>query len=273
MKFKFLKPTLSCLVLMNSSIVSASFIPSGGFGLNSNFIDNGNITTEYRADGTVLEWLDLTVTNGLSFNSVAGDFADDNILNRSFTPYVSNSGARNDVDNLLLSEATGWSTVNDLGVVDLFNAFFGLSLTDGETISGNTLVNAQLIEDFIYLFGDTYHEGLRDRGYPTTDTFPSIPNIGETSGTTSSYYDTGRNENARVSDGQKIGSSTADTEDYITTGGNMWIASGYSNQGTWANRAGTPLDDPIPEVPEPTTFLMFSLALAGLVIRRRKVRS
>lgn len=132
---------------------------------SSTFTDNGNKVTEVRTfdDSSVQtwEWLDLTVSNGISYNSLVADLTDDDKLNNS-SALNANAGALADVAALSPDDQSGWETQSDQDIVDLFNNFFGLSLVDGQTHS--FLANVTIVETFIAYFGDTYHEGRADIG-------------------------------------------------------------------------------------------------------------
>ncbi|MDP5136403.1 PEP-CTERM sorting domain-containing protein [Rheinheimera baltica] len=252
------------------NVANAGIIPIGGFGVNSNFIDNGVITTEYRADGTVWEWLDLTVTNGISYNSIVRDLSDDNILNNSKT-LNAHAGALIDVNGLSLSNASGWSSVSALEVVEMFNAFFGTSLVNGQFIEGNGIVQSSVIEQFISIFGDTYIEGNFDNNPRYSDLDFSKRQVGWASGQTSDLqksrgtFSITRSRTFIVSDKDFVGNLGLES-DSIDKIGLSAPSNANSNElfiGTWLAREITP-------VPEPTSIAMFTVALLGLAVGRRR---
>jgi len=254
MKFKSLLLLLTSLVV--TQVQALDYI--------STFTDEGNITVETRnfTDGSKEEWqwLDLTITNSLSFNSVAADLANDGSLNNSDNALVGLATSISDVTSLSAEEQTGWQAATDEGVVDLINAFFGLSLVDGQNVIGG--LDSLKVEEFITTFGDTYHEGRDDAGFTSTDVNPSLPNIGFTQGITGTLFeqDIAFNEIVLVSDGQYFYETSDNTVDrIITTSTYQNDASGDYLIGTWLVRQN---------VDEPSTVVLFSLALMGLAARR-----
>ncbi len=124
---------------------------------SSVFNDNGYKVTEVRTFGDssveTWEWLDLTVTNGISFNSLVADLADDSKLNNS-SALLANTGALTDVEGLLAVDQTNWETQTDQDIVNLFSNFFSLALRDDIMFSYRA--NVDIVEEFIFLFGDAY---------------------------------------------------------------------------------------------------------------------
>jgi len=276
MNYKFLKATLAVAALGGSGMLSVAnaahiSIPTGGFGVNSNFINNGVITTEYRADDTVWEWLDLTVTNGITHNSIVADLLNDGSLNNSNDVLIGSVGAKADVADLSAVLASGWSTVSQGDVTSMFNNYFGF--TNELTVDVDVFpTDAESVEDFIALFGDTFHDGFIDIERDDIDANPDLPNIGYSSGSTDTSYN-GRGDKyaALVLDGQYINRSN-DRGDWLTTKSSSGPAYYYSGIGSWLTRELVVSDDSSNSisVPEPTSITIFSLALLGLVSLRRK---
>ncbi|WP_438864496.1 PEP-CTERM sorting domain-containing protein [Neptunicella sp.] len=249
MKNKILNITLVSIMLAGSCLVNvanAGYIVNGG---KDNFINNGVITTEYRADGTVWEWLDLTVTNGISYNDIVNDLTDDNKLNASVT-FTANASFSSNIAALSTTDALGWATVSSNDLAAMFSRFF-----DGEYISGNTYTGTSLsasssdIETFIGLFGDTLHEGSSDPA-----------NIGQTWGATSSYYNSTYIYSGLVYDYQ---SATKDYSDLVRITSTYTATSERADIGTWLVREAA-------QVPEPASIAIFSLGLLGLAASRRR---
>jgi len=265
MKFK------SLLVLLSGMFVSQGH----ALDYTSTFTDNGNVILETRtfADNSEeeWEWLDLTITNSLSFNSIAADLANDGSLNNSDNSLVGLSNSIADVTSLAADEQFGWSAASDQDVVDLINAFFATDthptfpMEDGENIVSG--LNSTLIEEFITTFGDTYHEGRDDAGFTSSDANPSLPNIGFAQGITGTVFagDVNFNEIVSVEDGQYF-YSTSDTvtDRIITTSNYLNDASDDYLIGTWLIRQ---------KVDEPGTILMFGLAMLGLAVRRMRQKN
>jgi hypothetical protein len=222
MKNQFLKVTFINIVLavccmMNAANAAHISLPTGGFGVSSNFIDNGVITTEYRADDTVWEWLDLTVTNGISYNSIVADLLNDGSLNNSGSVLNASAGALSDVDALSTTDALGWSTVSIVDVTHMYNTFFGfpsgeLPIFEVHSYGGNV----SIVEEFILLYGDTHHDGLFESSIPFPDVNPSLLNIGYSSGFSSNEaYIPTANIHAGVIDGQYYGYADDHQDDAV----------------------------------------------------------
>lgn len=280
MTFKKLLYTAAALISLNANALDYT----------STFTDNSNMVTEVRTftsgvkAGTTerWEWLDLTVTNGISFNSIQADLNDDNSLNNSvalnsYSPIF----IQDVIDNDVAGNGDGWSTVSDQGVVDLFNAFFGLSIVDEQTHSYGT--NTTIVESFIEKFGDSYHEGLAQDdetyGNKRIDVDTNLANIGYTYGYTNSFVKASSLEGAYVFDGQFINNSTEDSRtDLIVTNHRMSPDTTLSAFGTFLVREAVEENIPEPfallrqaivtEVPEPSTLAICSLALMGFGARR-----
>jgi hypothetical protein len=229
----------------------------------STFTDNGNKVTEVRtfADSSIQtwEWLDLTVTNGISYNSLIADLADDDMLNNS-SALNANAGALADVAGLSSDDQLGWQTQSDQDIVDLFNNFFGLILVDDANHFYNA--NVSVVEVFITLFGDTYHEGRYDSGLSV-----ALNGDGRNSGfshgsTNTTIISSGRNESALVVDGQYHYSTMDDVTDRIITIASATVDDPNYDMGTWLARE-------VVDVNEPSPIVMFALALMGIGVRRR----
>lgn len=254
------------------------------FSLNANaldytsdFTDSGNKVTEVRTFSTgakagtteTWEWLDLTVTNGISFNTLLCDISidcnndgiadNDGVLNNSNNDLNANSGALADIAALSDADRVGWQTQSDTDIVNLFNAFFNLSLVDDQNHNYGT--NVIEVERFITLFGDTYHEGREDYG-KINGVNGSGKNSGFSAGLTHSPHTiNGFNERAYVEDGENHDVRDDLKNDKIMTTG-FGINSDFTNKyGTWLARE-------VVETPEPTSIAMFTLALLGLGARR-----
>ena len=266
MNFKRLLTSLTLLV--TSNVIAIPY--------TSTFIDNGNITTETRTDNNGLitkwEWLDLTITNGISYNSMVDDLADDGLLNISNISTLNlNSGSINDVNSLIGSERNNWEVASHDNLVDLINAFFNIELNPGRAlVTINNVItttkvdwynfndNVVRVEEFIQMFGDTFHEGYEDlNNTPLFDYDVSKPNIAFTRGFVTNSL--GNPVDARINDGQFANEKDDLRNDYIYVG-----ALFDANE---AKKAfGTFLARPV-AVAEPTTLVLFTLAFTGLLIR------
>ncbi len=242
----------------------------------STFADNGNLVTETRQyDGytETWEWLDLTITNGITYLSIAADLADNGNLDNSFG-LVGNENSIADVTGLSATNTSGWSTVSDQEVVDLFNHFFSeVSLIDDQMLRLG--VNNYQVEVFILMFGDTYHEGRDDFGFFSKDNNKLLPNIGYTFGLTNSAYGVDSTEGAMVNDGQYDTSTVDNIYDYLETNQVLGTSSTYPTVGTWLTRQVSSAETQVTQIPEPGTFVLFSLAMIGMIsgqTRRRLLR-
>jgi hypothetical protein len=276
MNYKFLKATLALAALGGSAMLSVAnaahiSIPTGGFGVSNNFINNGVITTEYRADDTVWEWLDLTVTNGITHNSIVADLLNDGSLNNSSGVLIGSGGAKADVAALSAPEASGWSTVSQGGVTSMFNAYFGF--TNELTVDFQVYTtDAELVENFIALFGDTYHEGNIDADSVSPDANPGLPDIGYSYGYTNTAVASGAAIYAPIVFDGQYRQRTGDSADYLSNQFSVSPTSATYYQGSWLTRELIISDDSpqTSSVPEPSSITIFSLALLGLVSLRRK---
>ncbi len=268
--------SLVLILFIFPSLSNASLIQGIGFGENNNFIDDGIITTQYRDDGTVWEWLDLTVTNGITFVSVEGDLSDNQTLDSS--SYLNGSvGARNDVLNLDEEYTKGWNTVSINETVQMFSDFFGFSILNGDYLTGNTLFSSTSVEDFISLFGDTYHEGLEDGGVGLVDIDPNRLDYGFSLGfsNTSDVNLMNVNQTAWVADYQNA-NSLNDNTDAISASNSLQNHRKKYQSGTWLNRQ---VDNPnldvnqnVSQVPEPKSIFFLSLLLMVLIYHTKKAK-
>jgi hypothetical protein len=280
MKFKFLKSSTIGVILLNSSLAYGGII-SSGFGVNGNFIDKGNITTEYRADGTVWEWLDLTVTNGISVETIKADIKDNGIIDNSINEIGVYRNAFIDIEALSESDAKGWKIESVNGAQAMLNNYFGLTIdltvNDRYSFGANTTI----VESFILLFGDTVHEALvQFDELLFVDANPSLPNIGSTRGYTSMYDVINRFDDfgkytdsydlyyfAVVDDGQfseYLYDDSVDDSIYLNRS-SVTRRNVSGGTGTWLTRQVM--------VPEPSILAIFALGLMGIASRRLKKQS
>lgn len=254
---------IACLATLLTATTSfAAVIPAGGYGVNSNFIDNGVVTTEYRDDGTVWEWLDLTVTNGISNRSVVADLEDDGILNNS-TALNGSVGAIADVTALSAQQNSGWQTVAMADAVSMLNSYFGTSFSVGSNLFALAapLNEASTVELFINLFGDTYHDGFADDNLVPVDANPSLANIGYAYGISSTAISATYNRETQVFDGQFIDETVDANGDEIKTSEDRFVVNPAPDAGTWLVRQ-------VVVVSEPSTVLLFALTLIGFAAAR-----
>jgi hypothetical protein len=249
---------LTSLYIFYSFSAAATIIPSG-FGSESNFYDNGVVTTEYENGVAVREWLDLTITNGISYNSVFADLEDDNIINASPNGFNANLGAITDIATLASNQSENWELATFQQVNGLINDFFGINFnpTLGSYIFRDVdgyRTNTLIVEQFIKLFGDTWHEGRTDVGASDPDVNPTLENIGFNAGyaatETAPPFDL---RSFRVTDGQYSDNSTDSITDSIDN---------YSrNPSTRRYEIGTWLVRDVQIVSEPKTILILLLGL------------
>ncbi len=256
---------LTPLLLLFTPVVS-----NAALLYTSTFTDNGNLVTETRTytDHTeTWEWLDLTITNGFSYNSIAADLTD-GVLGTQLTGHENIIA---DVTGLTPDQTGGWSIASDQDVVELFNSFFGLNLNEGQRhLYG---ANIDLIETFITYFGDTYHDSFDDNGTTLSDSNTNLPNVGYTYGFTSStvnYNNYTYQKLALVMDGQYANHDNDNVNDYVTN--YPYTGSTQANAvGTWLTRLQT-TDDQAISISEPGTFALFTLALMGMFSGRYRPR-
>lgn len=269
---------------LSSLSAQAALINPDGFGVEKNFVDSGLYTTEHRADGTVWEWLDLTVTNGIEFESIIQDMTNNNRLDNSegvLTDYAySNSVA--DVAALSEYESVGWELQSMYSIAAMINSYFGLSLEPDLnersrydfSYNYGFGTNTEIMETFVHLFGDTVHEGYQDSGLEMDDKNPNLPNIGYTYGITSSFienhyydYETGHHRyskaliDAMVADFQ-LHEYETDGYDQISFSDSGFVTYDSANRGVWLARQVS--------VNEPSDMAVFFLGAACLLFMRHK---
>ncbi|REL25460.1 hypothetical protein DXX93_02095 [Thalassotalea euphylliae] len=232
-------------------------------GVDNNFEDNGLTVLEYRSDGSIWEWLDLSVTNGISYNSLVADLNDDGRLNNSTSLLITNTGALNDVLNLAPDLSNGWSTVASADLTGLFGTFFGLTLVGNEQVTiGNGA--SDLTEQFILAFGDTVHEASEDSGATINDVNPNLPNIGETRGyTNTAVGNRGKFRSPFVLDGQTSFQFNDNVTDILSFNATNTAQFANATVGTWLVRE-------VATIPTPSILSLFALSLVALCIRRKK---
>lgn len=232
-------------------------------GVDHNFEDNGLSVLEYRSDGSIWEWLDLSVTNGISYNSLVADLNDDGRLNNSISLVTRNSGVLNDVLSLTPDLSSGWSTVANSDIASLFGTFFGLTLVGDEQVTiGNG--SSDLTEQFILAFGDTVHEASQDSGATINDVNPNLPNIGETRGfTNTAVGNRGKFRTPFVLDGQTSFQFSDNVTDTLSFNATNVAQLANATAGTWLVRE-------VATIPTPSMLSLFGLALVGLFLRRKK---
>ena len=253
-----IKKALVALVLFYSS---SNHVLATVIGLNGNFKDNGQTVLENRSDGSIWEWLDLTVTNGLSFNGVESDLSDDGLLNNS-VPNTGSTGASDAISTLSLLLQTGWSTVSDQSLRAMLNSFFGTSFSDTVLFQGYPTEDP-LIDAFISAFGDTFRDGVEQSNGALQNDDPSglYSLIGVTNSTSFSSGGTTYNSlvqvaNAFYSDGYR------DVNDAIWAG-----QSGFGTQETDSS-IGVWLAREVTSVSSPNTVFLFFTAVAVVLMRR-----
>ena len=253
---KALPKVLTSLYIFYSFSAVATIIPSG-FGSESNFYDNGLVTTEYENGVAVREWLDLTITNGISYSSLAADLEDDGILNGSPKFFSGNAGALSDISNLTLGQSQGWMSASSQQLNSLIDTFLGISYnpTRGTHIfrdDDGYRTYIPIVGSFVQLFGDTFNEGLADIGATPSNQPPSVEfNAGYT---TPETYPPFNFRSFRVSG---------------WSGGNNQIDSYSRNVITERYEIGTWLVRDVQIVSEPKTILILLLGLLVILVTPR----
>jgi hypothetical protein len=224
-------------------------------GFNLNFENNGLITTEYQNGIAVREWLDLTVTNGIAYDSIINDLTDGVLANQQRSDYTFVYQEQlNSFLGLQEEYRNGWSTVTTTGIIALFNDFYGTANT-GPTYHTFSTPNNILSQQFTELFGDTFSDGnIETGGYQD----PSYIVKG-TVGHSGILLDGGRYATPYSIDQpstQVIRLDLYCTDCYVAP---SWVDQGY---GTWLAREVVPAS-------APATMALFTLTLVGLGLRRR----
>lgn len=257
--FKYVVGLFLTCSLLFSNIAIANLVLGASYGVDSNFVNNGFITTEYRADGTVWEWLDLTFTNGIRFNSIQADIDDDGIINNS-SPLSGGSEFLVDLASLTLEQTTGWSTVSETIIVNMANSFFGLTLSEEDVFEFNASV--PIVDDFIQLFGETFYEAQLDLGNILNDVNPALPNLGVSIGMSNTFINADSVATLFVSDQQSNFSNEDIVDDVIRTDTGFAAASSGISTGTFLIRQAQP-------VPAPSSLIIFTSAFVGLMAYRK----
>lgn len=140
-------------------------------------IDNGDITTEERADGTTWEWLDVSLTKGFSYDSIYADLADGSLDSITLDPSFTEGWRYATLDEVkaMFSDYLGVAgaytstSYNEEGLVDLFGATYQDSYprryTWGRTAANASSHNVVRIYDYLNVnTADTvnYDSMLRD---------------------------------------------------------------------------------------------------------------
>ena len=257
---------ITALILLTNLAHSGPILMNGQ-GVNGNYFHNGLITTEYREDGSVWEWLDLTVTNGISFKSIASDLDDNALLDNSYS-LVSNEGALSDVLQLSSNQKSGWSTVSEDESMFLINDFFGLSLLDQQAHSYG-MENTNYMNEFISLFGDTISEGYEDqygvRQQGTNESNHATSNSAR--GFTNQKYFGIFNELLIFHDGARAYDAGDFRNDFINTSTYDYNNRSLRSTGTFLVREKEENSQTV-SVPEPSTLILFALPLLGLILRK-----
>lgn len=225
----------------------------------STFEDTGLTVTQTKhfSDGRTeqWEWLDLTVTNGMSFSGIQNDISDNGVLDNSQISLTGWTGSLADVYNLPQHLTTGWSTVSSVDALSLLTQFFTVQLFDNAIYDFQT--ESDNIQRFISMFGDTYHEGYSD----TDGTLPNgTPSIVHAVGKTNSIVTANRVRTVFVSDAIFNG-GYIDDFDTINTRNITHINVNFVNSGTFLNR-------PVVEVNTPSIIFLI-LLLSPIVFLRR----
>lgn len=172
------------------SLSTQASLLSTGYGVNGNFQNNNFTTTEYKNGIATRQWLDLVVTNGISYNSILNDINDDGQLNVSASNFNANADAIKDIGSLDIGLTKGWRVASSQDVNQLLNDFFGITFNPNAgsyTFKDDDgfRSNPPIVQDFISLFGNTYYEGLEDVTPNTNNEFASNPSSAFSAGYTS----------------------------------------------------------------------------------------
>lgn len=236
-------------------VALSPFASNASLVYTSTFADNDLITTETRTDTStgdvsVWEWLDLTVTNGLAYNSVVSDLSDGVLGNNNISDTYLGSTVNSIYDVMALTtvQASGWETVSLQGASNMFSAYFA---EDYQPLNSYNGMSHTAVVGFIKMFGDSFVEGHMDSGTaPHTE-------VGYTFGYTETLYEA----QAETNYGAYVYDVDGDGDE-VSTSYNWFTNSSDYGYGTWLTREVT-------DVPEPSTMMIFSLAMLGLATRRR----
>ena len=232
------KTFLAISLLFLSLISNASLI---------NFVDNGRTTFEYKDDGTIVEWLDVTETFNRSFDVINADLADSLLTLSDTNDQLAFGWDYASIEDVTLMVNNFYS---DLGFVHLAYSYNGLNSYQERN------------ELFIALFGDTEKKRYSENGYELYNDFS-----GDVYGKTSSINtDSGDVYIAQVFDGDyhynRFGLIT-DTDDFDAMATQNIVGKHITNSGgSWLKREVT-------SVPEPSTSIIFIVAIFVLLFNKR----
>jgi hypothetical protein len=249
---KYILSSIAFICLIASPISYAGLI---------DFVDNGRTTIDKTNSQNWLEWLDLTETRNRSFTDVSNDISDG---------LLTLTNTNNDL-------AAGWRYASADEVVGLFNNYFN----SPENILIEQYITTGFepteIESFISMFGDTFlNRRIEDDGVTSvSESYGGI--MGFTSTPDAKWHlDSNINYTPYVKDDQynylKANGDLyeRDSRDMIVTSDGLDINSDFSATGSWLVRDID--NDTTTQVPEPSTFAIFTLAMLGLAARRLKKR-
>lgn len=193
------------------------------------FTDNGD-TTSVNNNGQVTEWLDLSITTGLSFDDVTGFLIDDNLDEVIADPEL----------------AAGWRIASLSEVIAMTNQYFGVwdSLTSQLVFDYSTTT----ITSFINLFGDNFAGGI----------FASTGIGFSTQGFTSDIFDNDPAVRAAV---QILGAGRNE----VKQDWNVFSNGRDDSVGAWLVRDISPIE----HANAPASIALFVLAIMVMLNRRR----
>ncbi|MFT2092860.1 hypothetical protein [Paraglaciecola sp. 2405UD69-4] len=231
---------------------------------SSTFSDNGNKVTEVRyfdnGSSQTWEWLDLTISNGITYEGVIADLSDGLLDGSALTASNATLEAMIDVEVLAESDQSGWQTVSVQGIADLFYTYFGIDFDFDLNVDTELIhdfgVEEPLVESFLQSFGDTWLEYITeelDVVYLYDDAF----SIGYTS---DSLFE-GQRFVARIDDFDVL------SDDRLSFNRNLGVVDPSPSIGTWLVRQ---VSDEASEVNEPSSFVLLVTALVGLILSRRR---